>query len=126
MHGLLAQGMLARSIREHPRKDGRSWAIRVVTLTNPGDLISQPQYSYADTAFDPIVEVITEEEAPYLGVANIRAGDLRLTIEGQLTITTETKLVCDGQEVDVLKSDPVWHGGLVQQHKVYVHRRPEV
>jgi len=125
MSGDLAQKVLARSIRHHPRKDGRAWAIRTVTATVAATLLKQAQNSYVDTPISPIVEVITEREAEYIGL-NLRAGDLRLTVEGGFDITPETVLICDGETVDILKSDPVWHGGEIQQHKLYVHRRPEV
>jgi hypothetical protein len=122
--GITAQKLMAQAVRRHPLKDGRSWAIRQVTQTSDGDALSQPEYTTVDIPIEPMVQLVDEREAEYIG-HNVLAGDLKLHLPGTPAITLETVMVCNGIEVDVRKVDCIYHGGLVELHRVYVHRRSE-
>ena len=124
MSGITAQKLMAQAVKRHPLKDGRRWAIRQVTETQAGSALNQPEYSTVDIPVEPMVQLVDEREAEYIG-HNVMAGDLKLHLPGSLEISLETVLVCDGVEVDIRKVDALYHGGLVELYRVYVHRKQE-
>ena len=124
MSGITAQKLMAQAVKRHPLKDGRSWAIRQVTETTSGSALSQPEFTTVDIPIEPMVQLVDEREAEYIG-HNVMTGDLKLHLPGTPGISLETVLVCDSMEVDIRKVDALYHGGLVELYRVYVHRKQE-
>jgi hypothetical protein len=123
--GTLPQNVIARAIARHPHKDGRLWQLRVPGASSGGSAIAQGQISFTLVDIDPVVQLITEREAGFVG-QNIVAGDLRLILNGLTPYTEHSNIVCNGETVDVLRVIPVYNeAGVVQQYKIYVRRRPE-
>jgi len=119
-----AQKVMSQGIAHSTMTDGRVWAIRALVSKAAADGLSQGSATLVDTVFVPVVEEINEYEAEAIG-QNLRKGDLKLAIDGALTITNKTKLVCDGASVDVRQTIPHYQQGVVQHYTVYVTRPPE-
>lgn len=119
----VAKSIVGRSLRMHRSRDNHDWAIRRITVADAGNVLEQPIVSYTDETIYPVVSEINEYEAANIG-QNVRAGDLRLIIDGFVTLDETTLLICDGQKCDIFRSPPVFNSELVQQRVVYV-KRPE-
>lgn len=119
-----AQKALARSLAKHSHKDGRTWELLEVTSDANATAIAQGTSEFTATAIDPVVQLINEREAQYIG-ANLREGDLRLILPGSLGITTRSILKANNEIVDILRVVPSYQRGVIQEYKVYVRRRPE-
>ncbi len=124
MNPATCQKVLSRSIARHPAKDGRVWILRVNTIQEAATVYSQPTLSHEDTLLNPIVEVMNEFEAEANGLG-MRAGDLRLTLPGDVDLHLDSILLCNDKRANIFKIDPDWQGGVIQQQKVYVRRMPE-
>jgi len=80
--------------------------------------------THTDTQIFPVVETLNEFEAAHIG-HNLMAGDLRLILNGMLTINDETMLLCDGVRVDIRRTVPYYNQGTITVYKVYVKRAAE-
>jgi hypothetical protein len=120
----IAKSITARSLRHHPARDNHEWSIRRLTVLDAGDVLEQPITRYEDERIYPVISQINEYEAANIG-QNVRAGDLKLIVDGYAEIDDTTMLICDGQKVDVYRSPAEFYDSNVIQRTVYVRRPPE-
>lgn len=119
MNGRTAQRIRERTFDMHPQKSSRVWQIRTQTVLAPGTALTQPSYTDTYSTINPVEEEVGEREAEYIG-SNVLAGDVKLRLPGSLAITEKTVLTCDGLVVDIKKLDRWYHGGEVQEYRLYV------
>lgn len=119
-----AKSIKRRSIRRHPSRDNHEWCIRRLTVISPGNVLENAITEYQDEVIYPIISEINEYEAASIG-QNVRAGDLKLIMDGFVWIDDTTMLICDGEKVDVYRSPAEFYDGSVEQRVVYVRRPKE-
>ncbi|MFA5344437.1 MAG: hypothetical protein WC381_10805 [Kiritimatiellia bacterium] len=121
MNGDTAQKVRTNTYRMHPQKSARVWYICVRTLVPATNSYTQPSYIETLTRIYPVEEEVGEREAQYVG-GNVLAGDIKLKLDGSITITEQTTLRCDDKVANIKKLDRFFNGGLVQEYRIYVDR----
>jgi hypothetical protein len=122
--GGLARSIMARGIRASAYVDNHVWAIRSLTVLDPGNPAEQPITQFTDARIYPVISEINEYEAAAIG-QNVRAGDLKLIVDGFTIINETTMLVCDGEKCDVYRSPAAFNVAVEELRTIYVRRPKE-
>ena len=119
-----AQLASGRAINRHMQKSDCTWQLALTsepTAKLPGkQRTSKIEYQI----FSPIEHRVGEEEASHFGFTDI-IGLVKLLIPGDIVITEDSKLLCDGEEVDIVRIPGRPNAGLQEYHIVYVRIRSE-
>jgi hypothetical protein len=120
----IAKSVTARSLKHHRARDNHEWAVRHIHPVDIGNVLEQSIASYTDEPIYPVVSQINEYEAMNIG-QNVRAGDLRLIVDGFIQIDETSMLICDGQKCDIYAAPADFYTGNVEMRIIYVRRPKE-
>lgn len=120
----IAQKIASRALRQHRRKTERIWEIVV-----PGPEIDmgvgrQKARSIEKVQIYPVEELIGEREAAHYSLKH-RTGDRKLLISGIHDLSLMTKLLCDDEEVNIIRMPENPHAGANEYHVLFVNVRSE-
>ena len=120
-NGETAQKVRANTYARHYQKSARVWQLVTRTLVPAANSYTQPTYSEVVTRIYPVEEEIGEREAQY-GPGNLLVGDIKLKIDGSVTINEDTTLLCDSKVANIKHLDRFYNGTIVQEYRIYVDR----